>query len=432
MYYCAEHQVAFETGRQWSGHCLHAHPGEPRQKAAEVFVEQVPEGTTIVHPPAHRPPRAPPPPGNPANDRTVSFTEQPSIGDFSSPYQDDDEVHLDELLDGIGVPQAQRLTIVKGWRIFPVLHLHPSNLETHIVGIVGPKFRGQVRLVVDAMFPGAEQEAPAAQYMYGPPPYGRPNSMGWPGQSAPPYSRPWEMDPYFHGYTPYYRQGPQSAAKTEADPQVVELQKKFDGILGVLDTERAERAKERQEQREKERDAALQAQINTLGSKVDGVFSEVSTLVKGLSDQIQRGHTEGETSQNQQLAQKIETLTEKIADQREAQLLGTVDALRGQIDTLDKKLNAEPTGKTTEDLIATGIPLAINKLDAMGNMIGGELKGIREQAADGKLPNLNVPKTGGAGKAGDPTDPVKAAQQIAGARAVEDKVLELASRQPRS
>jgi hypothetical protein len=41
MYYCAEHQVAFEKPQQWGGHRLH-HPGETFPKAEEAFVDEVP------------------------------------------------------------------------------------------------------------------------------------------------------------------------------------------------------------------------------------------------------------------------------------------------------------------------------------------------------------------------------------------------------
>ena len=39
MYYCAVHQVAYVEPKQWPGHWLHAHPGEPRPKAAEVWAK---------------------------------------------------------------------------------------------------------------------------------------------------------------------------------------------------------------------------------------------------------------------------------------------------------------------------------------------------------------------------------------------------------
>ena len=142
-------------------------------------------------------------------------------------------------------------------------------------------------------------------------------------------------------------------------------------------------------------------------------------MVKGLSEQIQLGRGVAEASQGQQLAEKVETLTKTIADQREAQLQGSVDSLRSELGDVRQKLNTEPTGKTTEDLISLGIPVLAGKIDNAATMIGSELKGIREQVGDGKLLTLTPPAN--AQKAA--ADPLKTAQQIAGAVALEDEIL---------
>lgn len=425
MFYCAEHLVAFETPRQWSGHCLHAHPDGPRPKAEDVATEQVPEGTKIVAAPAGRPraTREPPPPRD-HDDRTPL---PPPPG--TPAYEDEDETHLDQLLDGIGVPQAQRQTIVKGWRIFPVLRMHPGNLENHILGIVGPKFRGQVRLVVDAMFPGNEEEVSAPQYMYGRSSYDRRAPEYWMGRRPAPYQRPWDTEP--PPYTSYYRPPP-PADNAEANPQMVALQKQLDGIIAEQQAERAERAKEKQEQQQKDRDAAWQGQLNAVVTKVDDTFREFSDLVKGLGTQIQAGKTDVATSHTQQLVEKVEALQTTLASDREERLVTTVESLRSELAVVHQKLNAEPTGKTTEDLISSAIPLLGGKIDALGTAVKGELKEIREQAADGKLPTLTPPTPPGAGKPGDQVDPVKTAQNIAGARAIEDEILAMTGGQPRS
>jgi uncharacterized protein YoxC len=238
-----------------------------------------------------------------------------------------------------------------------------------------------------------------------------------------------ELPPYRYAQ---YHGPPPSPETAEANPLVLALQKQVDGILGELQAERTERAKEKEEQRQKERDAALQGQINAVAGKVDSALIEISGVVKGLTEQIQRGYTEGETSRTQQLAEKVDTLTETIASQREAHLQSTVDGLRGELGEVRQKLNAEPTGKTTEDLISQAVPLALQKLDSLGDTVKGELQGIRQQAADGKLPSLTPPTLPGAGRPGEPADPVKAAQQIAGARALEDELLTLTAGRPRS
>lgn len=431
MYYCEAHQVAFETPRQWSGHCLHDHPGESRMKAEEASVDEVPEGTRIVPAPTHRPvsERVSPPPSNPAGERHVPLNEQP-FSDYRSPYLEEDEAHLDELLDSIGILQVQRQTIVKGWRNLPVLHQHPANLENYIVNIVGPKFRQSVPLVVHAMFPGAEPEAPPPQYMYEQPRYGRQAPVFWDGRRPPIYARDWEPEPPSYDYR-YYRQGPPGPGNAAASPEVVELQKKFDGILEVLQAERAERAKEKQERDAKERDAALRAEINAIAGKVESSFQDISGVVKTLADQIKQGYTESETSRTQQLAEKVETLTHTLADQREANLLTSVEGLHKELAEVRSKVNAEPTGKTTEDLLSQGIPLALAEVRTMSAAGMAELKAIREQAADGKLPSLTPPTPPGVGKAGDSANPVRTAQQIAGARAVEDHILSLTGAQQR-
>ena len=421
MYFCAEHQIAFATPKQWSGHHLHEHPGESRPKAEDVFVEQVPEGTKIVSAPANRPTvireRRPATDPN-GTDPPPRAPSAPSV------YVDEDEIHLDQLLDGIGVPPPQRQTIVKGWRNFPVLHQHPANLENYIVGILGAKFRQSVPLVVHSMFPGTEQEDSGSQYLYGHPPYGRPAPMYWDGRQPRGYRRDWEPEPPPYDYR-YSRPRPDPES-AEANPQVVALQKQVDGILGELQAERAERAREREEQKEKDRDAAWQAQLNTIGTKTENTFRELGDMVKGLSDQIQRGQGVAEASQGQQLSEQVATLTRTIADQREAQLQGSVDSLRSELGDVRQKLSAESTGKTTEDLAALGIPLAIAELRNVGAAAVGELKGIRTQAAEGKLPILAPPPAPNPGKVAVPEDPVKTAQQIAGARVLEDEILSAA------
>ena len=260
---------------------------------------------------------------------------------------------------------------------------------------------------------------------------GRLPPMYWPGQRPPPYQAPWEWD-YSANGNPRPRQPAPQGQSPEEDPRVVALQKQVDVILGELQAERAERAKEKEEQRQNERDAALRTEISTVAGKVDSSLQEISGTVRALSEQIQRGNAEGEISRTQQLAEQVGNLTQTIASQREAQLQSTVDALRGELLQVSQRINVEPTGKSTEDLIALGIPILGAKIDNLGNMVGGELQGIRKQAADGKLPVLTPPNPPTPGKAVDPADPVKTAQQISGARAVEDRILAMASGQPRN
>ena len=150
-------------------------------------------------------------------------------------------------------------------------------------------------------------------------------------------------------------------------------------------------------------------------------------MVKGLSEQIQRGQGVAEASQGQQLAERIEILTKTIADQREAQLQGSVDSLRNELGDVRQKLNTEPTGKTTEDLLSQGIPLAVAELRNVGATVTTELKGIRAQAGEGKFPMLAPPNPPIPGKAVDSASPLKTAQQIAGAVALEDDILKLAA-----
>ena len=437
MYYCAAHQVAYPEARQFQGHFLHAHPGEERPPSDTVFVEQVPEGTEIAGPPKGRRTPRKPAPADPAG--TGSTTppaatpprpvDEPVARVRVPAFDDDDEgARLDRLLIGIGVPLLNRQAIVTGYRSFGQISENPYNLTNFINTHIPPKLRGLLPLVIQEMFPGTEQAPQDAPFFYPPQGQFRPPPQFYPGQ-RPVYQTRWADDSF--AYDPRYtRPAPQGyAGPEEVNPEIAALKKQNADILEELKANREERAQERAEQREKERDAAFQGQINALGGKLDGVFTEVSTMVKGLTDQIQRGHTEGEASHTQQLADKVTTLTEKIADQREVQLQSTVDALRGELGEVRQKLNAEPTGKTTEDLLSQAIPLALSEARNIGATVTTELQGIRQQAADGKLPNLSVPN---AGKTGDLADPMKTAQQIAGARAVEDKVLALAGRQPRS
>ena len=425
MYYCAEHQVAFEKPQQWGGHRLH-HPGETFPKAEEAFVEEVPEGTKVVPAPAHASNRTPKP-ETPSEDIVRVPVQRPPVTPI---YVDEEEVHLDSLLDGIGIPPPQRQTIVKGWRHFPVLHQHPANLESYIASVVGPKFRASLPLVVHAMFPGTEQEETSPQYMYGRPGYGGRAPVFWQGYGGSPYPRQWEMEPPPYFYSPYARAAP-SADTAEANPQVAALQKQVETMSTELLAERAERARESLEQKEKEREAAWQAQLNAVVNKVDSTFKEFGDLVKHLGEQIQAGKSEGERSHTEQLVEQVEALKDTLASDREARLQGTVDALRGELGEVRQKINTEPTGKTTEDLISQGIPLALAKLDNLGETVTGELRGIRQQAADGKLPSLTPPTPPGDRNPRGEADPVKTAQQIAGARALKNDILAMTNSQGR-
>lgn len=436
MYYCPAHQVAWEDSRQFQGHWLHAHQNESRPTSESVYVSEVPEGTKIASPPKARRPRSspppPPPPGNGVgapSSSPVGTSQRPTPQVQTFTYADEDETHLDQLLDSIGVPLAQRQTIVKGWRNFPILHQHPGNLDNHIMSIVGPKFRGSVQLVVHAMFPGAEPEAAAPQYMYGQPSYGRPGSMFWPESARWSGQRP--SDGFYEPR--YYRPMPGSAEELDANPQVVALQKQVSDILEALKDERAERAEEKREQLQKERDAAWQTQLNALATKMDGSLSALVDEVKVIGQQVNQGRTTAEASQAQRLTEEVSALKDTIVSNREAQLQGTVDSLRDKLVEVDQKVNREPPGKTTEDLVAQGVPLVVGELRSIGNMVGGELRGIRAQAGEGKLPGLaplfiTPPQE----KPGGSANPAVVAEQVVAIRGLEDEILQFVGHQSRS
>lgn len=435
MFYCEVHSVAYAKPSQFQGHWLYAHKDEPRPASESFFVEQVPEGTRIGAPPrrARSPSEPPAPPGTStpgrASETTVTVPRQtPQASGFT--FQDEEETHLDQLLDSIGVPQPKRQTIVKGWRNFPMLRQHPGNLDNHITAILGPSFRGSVQLVVHAMFPGAEPQDTPPQYMYGRPPYGRPSPTFWPPQSRwSNYSPPWEEASEGY-YEPQYRQRMPAMPEDGADsPRVVELQKQVSGILEELKEERAERAQEKQEQSEKARDAVWQDQLRGVVGKVDSTFKEFGDMVKQLGDQIQQGHNTVETSRVEAMAAKIDQLNTTLTDQQKAQLIGKFEELQLKLTEMNERVNREPTGKTTEDLIASGLPLLAAKLDNLGSGVKEELQGIRLQAADGKLPNLNVPNAPATSRQEETTPLVETAQQIAGARALEDEILGLVASQ---
>ena len=445
MYYCAAHEVAYSEARQWTGHWLHAHPDEPRPKADTVFVEQVPEGTKIADPPKPKEPRTPrePTPGAGPSTPPPAAPQRPvaePVARVSAPALDGDDegAHLDQLLIGIGVPLLNRQAIVTGYRSFGQISQNPYNLTNFINTHIPPKLRGLLPLVIQEMFPGTNQEPQDSPYFYpaqgqG---YSRSSPQFWPGH-RPGYPAAWPDERF--AYDPRYSRPAPQGLEPEASPIVLALQKQVDilakqsdGILGELQAERAERAKEQQEQREKDRDAALQAQISAVALKVDSTFKEMTDMVKGLGDQLQRGNADTATSHTQQLVEEVGALKDAIASQREERLQATVDALRGELVTVSQKLNAEPTGKTTEDLISAAIPVLGARLENLGSGIKDELKGIREQAGQGKLPNLTLPNPPQAPPKPASNNPVEAAQQIAGFRAVEDRIMAMTGRQPRS
>ena len=148
---------------------------------------------------------------------------------------------------------------------------------------------------------------------------------------------------------------------------------------------------------------------------------DLGDLVKALGEQIQQGDSDVETSRTQQLVEKVNTLTQTIADQRELALVTSFEGLQKELSDIRSRVNVEPTGKTTEDLLSQGIPLVIGELRSVGNTLTGELKGIRAQAAEGKLPMLAPPAAPTPGKPGGLA--VETAHQIADARVLEDEIL---------
>lgn len=424
MYYCAAHAIAYGSSRQFQGHWLHNHQGEPRPNSDEAFVEQVPEGAKIAPPPRGSRTRTPPTPDPGSADPARGTTpENPALLESFSSGEMDDGNLLDQLLLGIGVPQTQRQSIVTGYRIYATIRDNPYNLFTFINSRVSPNLRAQVPLVVQEMFPGGEQDSPDMPYLYRRPRQDGPGPMLWQGQGRWSGSQPWAGPPDVY-YDPRYSRPMLPVGQNgEANPQVVALQKQVDAILGEFQAERAERAREKQERDLKDRDAAWQAQLNALAAKVDGTYKDLGDLVKGLGDQLQKGHSEVEGSRTQELAQKVTALTEIIASQKDAALLTSVEALHKELATVQQKVNSEPTGKTTEDLLSQGIPLALEKIDGLGNTIRGELQGIRAQAAAGQLPGIALPTAPTSGKPPGAASPVETAQQIAGARQLEDEIL---------
>lgn len=438
-YYCAAHTIAYEKARQLQGHWLREHPGEPRPLSDTTFVEQVPEGTKIADPPKGRrapreaAPREPGPRANPAAPQPtvpLKTVGEPAVVRVGPPALDGDDegAHLDQLLIGIGVPLLNRQAIVTGYRSFEQISQNPYNLTSFITTHLPTKLRSLLPLVIQEMFPG-EQEDPAPHYFGQAHRQFREGFQYWPGQ-RPPYQPDWARESY--AYDPRYTRPMPLSETAEPNPQVVALEKKVDVILGELQAERAARAKEQEEQRDKDRDAALLNQINAVATKLEGSLVGIAGVVKTLGDQFTRGQTDGERSHSQLLAEKVETLSQTITNEREATLKNTVEALRGELVTVSQKLSAEPTGKTTEDLISSALPILGARLESLGTGIKDELKGLREQAGKGQLPNLSLPNARASTDNPASTDPLKVAQQIAGARAVEDRIMATAGRQPRS
>jgi len=428
---CMDHQAGYEEWRQFNGHWANRHKGEqrPDQESAFVPEDQVPEGVKI----AARPPEKPH--VSRAREQTRAGGGEPSSSPSppaaappppaaSGPDEDqDDASRLDSLLVAIGAEQKAREAIITGYRHFSAVRDHPANLFSFISTHLPAKLKGLIPMLMGEMFPHVqpEEEAP---YIY---PGGAPMASG-PGLA--PY---WPVHPpshpprYGNPYRDYRALNGGEPEVKEPDPELVAMKAEFQEVRDALLEERRERQEERRAQEERDRQAALDGRFSEMeGNQVD-LSEKIEEVVQLIRTEQQEATASVKASETQQLAEEVKGLRDQLEGERQIRLEELLKEIRddkgrleGDVAQLRTQISEGATGRTPEDLVVQLGPLLKDAVDTAGDRLIGELRGIRENAADGKLPTLVGPKQPGQDTRGSPID---TAQQIGQRVALEDRII---------
>ena len=349
IYVCDEHEVAFTKETSARTHWNFQHGKGDTWSSVDkeaIMREELPDGFVLKSVPVREATKV-----QPQGEKTPITPAVPKP-DLT---EDPEAERLEKMLRSLGVPDNEINRIVNGFVNIPRIredanylshwldtHIRADKaLKAYIPMIVGEVLGGNT---VPVPLPGTGFDGGGARYFT---PHGYPPNYPW-GQSS--------------AYYPSVQQEPETTRRIE------ELNKRFDSLLVVFQEDRQSRARENQEREQRERE-------QTINTKIDKVQETVLAFIQaqnssGKSDLAQK--TEG------QIADLMTEIKELRTDQQTQMLktvLDEVATLRQAVATS----KGETVGRSTEDLVHDIGPLALDKIDKMGERIGGELKGLREQ-----------------------------------------------------
>lgn len=432
MYYqCTEHAIAYQNWRQFTGHWMNKHPGEPIPSEETVQVEALSEGVMLAPEPSEQPWAGKPPSRRrqPKEDyQPTPLAEHP--GDQIPYPEDEDARRLYDSLNGIGVPDLEARGIVRGWQRFSMVRAHPMNLHHYIVSYISrlppaqvKAIAGLVPMVDQEMFPlplpegeepgffyPAEGKRPQAAYSY---PL---SGYGPPGYAAPVQSQPYPF---------YLPRAGYPAPAVAPDP----VSKRLEELEARLAEEQAERRRERQEAKEEARARVMEERFATLAQGI-----------QDMRDLFQKSHEERGNNLGSSIQQRVEQLAAQLGDERQkgfensiAKLAETQKDQYTALVTLSRYISegGQP-GKSMEDLIAQIAPTILDKVEKAGEKVVGEMQGIREGAMRGGLPGTMAQPLGGPSTAPQvaprpPGPRTQEALRVAQVAQAEAKVLEAAA-----
>ncbi len=417
VFYCGNQaHKAFTTSKQWSSHWNFTHKGEerPSEETATIDEADLPEGVVLAPPPAGKQPAAQPDgPEEPAKpQRKAAKPAGRAAPDDDPPDIPEGAAKLDRVLIAIGASPQARATITAGWQTFTGLQTDPRNFDQYVRTYLDAKLQPQIPLVMNEMFPNAPaQPPPYPAYYFGggappPPGYGGGYQFG-----APPYypAPPYPGAPAY-GAPPYYpaptweprrrpaqeeeeEEQPRRRGRNEPDPAVQALSEQLAVMSDNLAALQGQMAQDKAEQaRKAEQDAQNQR------------FTQMETRFNELVELVRAGRTAeattGAAAREVALAQQLDTLRLDLQTSREESHKTQVASLEGRLSDLSQEVTnlrnnpAVQTGKTTEDLVASVLPEALARVEGMGKDVVSELKGIRTQVGEGRLPQIGPPGGG--------------------------------------
>lgn len=399
-YYCQSHNEAWhqEDGQaQFRAHRNFKHKGETLPPAEESIVDEAPEGAKLnPHPseqpwnkPKKRPTQrqdSPPPPRASSSTRVKGEEEDAS----------EDTQKLSVLLRGIGASEQEISKIVTGYQNFSVVRDNPMNLHTFMSTHLPPKLHNNIPLVVGEMFGANAQAAVQDPSMLYYPQRGRheraptpPYYYDYPEDVQSPYGSPYSYRPLRPSVRssdpPPTREAP---ASQEDSPVIKALAERVEALQNQLLAGEEERQREKAEAEAKERERVNEERFTSLENSIQGI-------ARAITERDTQGLTVAAQAEKSELSKKIETLSGELHDTRlkqsqeaTANLQTQLGALQTEISALRTTVAQGATGRTTEDLINTALPLAADKLESLGAGLKEELSGIRAAVTSGKLPTL--------------------------------------------
>ena len=349
VYVCEEHKVAFPREAQAKAHWNFQHEKGDTWLNVDrdaIVQEEVPEGYVFRETPARS--TATPQPGAGTAQPTTPVAEKLNLKD------DPEAERLEHMLKAIGVPDIETTRIVNGFVNIPQIRNDANYLshwlDTHIRA--DKALKAYIPMIVgEVIGQGGGIVVP----------------LGTPSDGMGPR---FPFSPY-PGFTPggYYPQPQYYPPPTaQKDPEVMELIKglnqRFEGLLSMIQADREERTREQKEREQKEREQQTNA-------KIDKIQETVLEFIKGQG-----------SSDKSETGKHLEALMTEIKDLRTDQQTKAFEAVLGEVTALRQSVattKSEVVGRSTEDLVHDIGPLALDKVDKMGERIQNELKGLREQ-----------------------------------------------------